>query len=649
LLLKHLPLEAVGLTAALTLSALLNLVGLNQEGFGNTYYAAAVWSMLQNWHAFIFGAFDSAGFITVDKPPLGLWLQVLSAKLFGFSGLSILAPQAIAGVACVGLVYLLVRRIFGPLAATIAAFVLAVTPITVVTDRNNTMDATLVLVLLLAAYAVSRAAEAGSLRSLLLAAALIGLAFNIKMLQAYPVVPAFGLAYVAFAPLTLRKRASHLLLAAAVLLVVSLSWSVFVDLTPASARPFVGSSGSNSALSLALGYNGLSRITLAIAQHVPALSFLGEAIDLSVAPLRAPGIGNPGVLRLFQGTLADQASWLLGLALIGLLVGWWQAVQRTTASRTQHIGLVVWGGWLLTWSAIFSFSRFYHLYYLIMLGPAIAALSGIGIAAAWQQLRAGRAVARWLLPLALLCAAWLQIQMLHGTPWLPIWATTVLVIGSTISAIAFIAAFAVRHFETPLARTALSVGIAALLVAPLVLSVESVQNGNGGGWLVQAGPNLPGFAGGGAAGAFGRGPAGFGGFGATNAMTFAGSQWNQLDQQLVNYLEQNQGSTQYLVATQTSSYASLFVLNSHQPALALGGYQGWDGVLEPADLQRLVQAGVVRFFYLAPDNNRAPDASLDATADLTNWVQTNCSSVPASTWGGSRSNLQLYDCAPSAT
>jgi hypothetical protein len=195
-----------------------------------------------------------------------------------------------------------------------------------------------------------------------------------------------------------------------------------------------------------------------------------------------------------------------------------------------------------------------------------------------------------------------------------------------------------------LGRTALSVGVAALLAAPLALSVQSVQNGNGGGWLVQAGPSFGGGFGG------PGGPRGFGG-GATQATTFAGSQWTNIDTALLRYLEAHQGTAEYLVATQTSSYASLFILNSDQPALALGGYQGWDRVLDPAQLQQFVQSGRVRFFYVSPDNTRGADASLDATADLTAWVQSNCSTVPATTWGGasSRSNLQLYDCASSAT
>jgi 4-amino-4-deoxy-L-arabinose transferase-like glycosyltransferase len=227
--------ERSALAAILLLSAALRLVWLDREGYGNTYYAAAGWSMLQNWRAFLFAAFDAGGFVTVDKPPVGLWVQALSARLLGFSGPALLLPQALAGVASVALVWWLVRRTFGRWAGLAAAAVRAVTPITVVTARNNTMDSQLVLALLLAAWALSRAAESGRLRPLLLAAALVGLGFNIKMLQACPVVPAFALAYGLFAPLPRRTRLARLALAAGVLLLVSLSWSLVVDLIPARA------------------------------------------------------------------------------------------------------------------------------------------------------------------------------------------------------------------------------------------------------------------------------------------------------------------------------------------------------------------------------------------------------------------------------
>jgi 4-amino-4-deoxy-L-arabinose transferase-like glycosyltransferase len=314
----------LALAAILVLATGLNVVGLDREAYANTYYAAAIKSMLTSWRAFFFASFDSAGFVTVDKPPVGLWVQAASAKLFGFTGLSLLLPQAIAGVLAVALLFWLVRRAYGTSAGLLAALTLAVTPIAVVTNRNNTMDAQLVLALLLAVWAATVAAERGRLGSLLLCAVLMGLAYNIKMLQAFLVLPGLWCAYLLWSPIGLRARLGHLALATVVLLGVSLSWSAVVDLTPAAERPYVGSSGSNSALSLALGYNGLGRLTHAVASRLPIPWLDGLTVDLTAAPGFASGIGSPGLLRLFNDGLAGQASWLLPLAGVGLVMAGWQ-------------------------------------------------------------------------------------------------------------------------------------------------------------------------------------------------------------------------------------------------------------------------------------------------------------------------------------
>ncbi|GHO53169.1 glycosyltransferase family 39 protein [Ktedonobacter robiniae] len=216
--------------------------------------------MLDSWHNFFFVSFDPGGFVTLDKPPLGFWLQAASAKLFGFSPFSILLPQALAGVLAVVVLYWLVRRHFGEVAALLAALALAISPISVVTDRNNTVDGMLILVILLGAWAVMRAAETGKLRWLLLCSVCIGLGFNIKMMQAYLVVPAYGLLYLLAAPKRIWVRLLHLGLAALLMLTISLSWMVVVDQTPTSQRPYVGSTQDNSEFSLALGYNGIQRL-----------------------------------------------------------------------------------------------------------------------------------------------------------------------------------------------------------------------------------------------------------------------------------------------------------------------------------------------------------------------------------------------------
>ncbi|WP_376793590.1 ArnT family glycosyltransferase [Thermogemmatispora sp.] len=250
----------LALAAIALLSVFLNFYQLGANGFGNLYYAAGVRSMLDSWHNFFFVSFDPGGFVTIDKPPLGFWLQVASAKIFGFTPFSVLLPQALAGVLSVLLLYHLVRRHFGTTAGLLAALALAISPISVVTNRNNTIDSTLVLVMLLGAWAVMRAAETGKLRWLLLCALCIGLGFNIKMLEAYLVVPAYGLLYLLAAPRRILVRIGHLALATVLMLAVSFSWALAVDLTPASARPYVGSSQDNSEISLALGYNGIQRL-----------------------------------------------------------------------------------------------------------------------------------------------------------------------------------------------------------------------------------------------------------------------------------------------------------------------------------------------------------------------------------------------------
>jgi 4-amino-4-deoxy-L-arabinose transferase-like glycosyltransferase len=207
----------------LLISIVMNFYELGKNGFGS-YYPAAIRSMLDNWHNFFFVAYDPGGFVSIDKPPVGFWLEATSAKIFGFNSVSILLPQALAGVLSVWLLYYLVRRHFGVVAGLLAALALALNPISILTNRNVTIDSTLTLVLLLGAWTVLKAAETGRLRWLLLTAFIVGIGFNIKTLEAYLVVPAYGLLYLLAAPHRLRKRIGHLALAGVLLLAVSLSW-----------------------------------------------------------------------------------------------------------------------------------------------------------------------------------------------------------------------------------------------------------------------------------------------------------------------------------------------------------------------------------------------------------------------------------------
>lgn len=394
--------QRTALIAVLIVSTFMNFYQLGQDGYANTYYAAAIRSMLDSWHNFFFVSFDPGGFVTVDKPPLGFWLQAASAKIFGFSPFSIFLPQALAGVLAVLVLYILVKRHFGVTAALLAALALAISPISVVTNRNNTIDSTLVLVLLLGAWMVMRAAETGKLRWLLLCAVCIGLGFNIKMMEAYLVVPAFGLLYLLAAPRRFWVRVGHLALALLVVLVLSLSWMVVVDLTPASQRPYVGSTQDNSELSLAIGYNGVQRLLGSFfggGGQAPAGSRSNNSTGQQNAPDTqgfpgagdfpgqegAPGAGNlpgsgtgqppegfegfpganrnnggsignigggnpggmfntgkPGLFRLFNEPLGGQIVWLLPMALLGMLALAWQ--WQPASSEDIEPGTS--GGWL---------------------------------------------------------------------------------------------------------------------------------------------------------------------------------------------------------------------------------------------------------------------------------------------------------------
>src|SRR5215212_2822022 len=380
------------LAAILVLSAFLNLYNLTAEGYGNPYYAAGVKNMLTSWSNFFFVSFDS-GFVSIDKPPLGLWVQAASAWIFGFHGWALLLPQAIAGVLSVALIYNLVRRPFGAVAGLVAALALTLTPIIVSTSRNNTMDMLLVLTVLVAAWAVVRATETGRLRWLLLCALIVGVGFNIKMMQAFLVLPAFYLLYLVAAPVPRLRRFVHLGLATVVLVVVSLSWAVAVDLTPEDQRPFVGSSEHNSALELASGYNGLSRLVGRGNELInPQGGFNLQSASDSQSE-QGPGGGGPGgvgengekgPLRLLDQQLGGQIGWLLPLAVVGLLAAVSQGHLRLPLARKQE-ALVLWGTWLLTMYGFFSVAGMFHRYYLVMLAPAIAALVGIGVVALWKD------------------------------------------------------------------------------------------------------------------------------------------------------------------------------------------------------------------------------------------------------------------------
>lgn len=662
------PWQRVALGVILALAAFLILYQVQINGYGNSYYAAAVRSMLSSWHNFFFVSFDPGGFVSVDKPPLGLWIEALSALVFGFSGFSLLLPQALAGLAGVLLIYHLVRRRFGPTAGLIAALILALTPISVVMSRDNNQDMMMVLFLLLATWWGILATERGKLGWLLLCAVMVGLAFNVKALEAYLVMPALGLLYLLGAPGTWLKRIWHLALALLVLLTLSLSWMVIVDSTPASQRPYVGSSQTNSEIELALGYNGIERITgMRFGNRSVRAISANEASGNGDFPIPTGGGGglmneggSPSPLRLFRVELGGQVSWFLPLALISLFVLAWQTRLRVPLAR-EHQEIALWGVWLVTTGTFFSIASFYHSYYLVIVAPAIAALSGIGLVLMWQEYRERplNDWRTWTLPAALLLTAAEQVYLLtsYGS-----WSTTLtplIVVGCLLAAVGLIVGKLQPRLHMPEApsrivqRAAVILALLTLVLTPLAWSFISDQQASNP-TLPTAGPEL----------ATNDFPMGFGGRNfeafaeqpgfAEIRNSFAGMRGGrgfeqQVDNNLLRYLEQKQGSTRFLFATQSSMTAAPYIIQTGKAVMALGGFTGTDPILDQQSLAALVKQNTVRFFLLPsqqfptslPAEMREQlegmfggngGGMFGSASGITSWVQQNCKIVPNSAW-----------------
>ncbi|MGH2852479.1 MAG: glycosyltransferase family 39 protein, partial [Solirubrobacteraceae bacterium] len=382
----------VALLGVVAFSAVLESVRLGQNGWGNQYYSAAVRSMLGSLHNFFFVSSDPGGLITVDKPPLGLWLQTLSAAVFGFHPLSLLVPEVVCGVLAVVVLYFVVAPRAGVWAGVAAAATLTVFPSFVASARDNNLDALLILLMSLSCLTGLRAIERGSWRWLAATAVLVGLAFDTKTLAAFLVLPGLAVGWLACAPASPRRRVGMLAGATAVLAVVSLVWVVAVQLVPSGDRPYVGGTSNNSELTLSFGHNGLGRVLgerNAPGHIVHAASLAGRRVELTAAqvasgPQRQGGsisaVGAAGPGRLFDHEVGGQGAWMLPLALAGL-VALIAVVWRRRDDR--RIGLLlVGGGWFACEVVVLSIATgIVHPYYVSALGPGVAIMVGAGAAA----------------------------------------------------------------------------------------------------------------------------------------------------------------------------------------------------------------------------------------------------------------------------
>ena len=597
----------LSLLTVVLIAIVFNTAGLNTGGYGNEYYAAAARSMADNWHNFFFGAFDPGGFITVDKPPVFLWADAISVRIFSFSSVSLLIPSAVAGVASVVLLWLIIRRYFGLLAATLASLVLTSTPISVAVDRANVAEPFYILALIGAVGAVLLSIERRHWWIwIALAGVLVGVAFNTKMLAAWIPGPSLALAVVVGVERSWRsswrKWLPRLALLLGTTLIVSASWMVIVDAWPASSRPYVGGSTNNTVEDLVLGYNGLGRIE-------------GSGVGNTGTHLDG---GRPGPLRMFDSANAGMIAWFMPLALIG----WMPSLWLWRKDRVRRAAILAFTGWVLLFGTVFSFSHgIFHSYYTAALTPGIAALAAITVSGTSALAQRNRA---WILAALgpLIVTIWFQFNLVPSVndafDWVPPWTFLAIVIG-----------FSLLTYAALWNRQVTSLGIAVVLVGLLFVPLA---------WLNDQASHASVRA------AFAQSAA-YGGLGSPEDVN-----------QLAHWLRRNNSSAAtWDLAVARAPDASVLIAQDDVAVLPLGGFSGNDPTLTVQEFGRLVTTGKVRFVFLSSTSSTGESDAVSKTllganprgaAYVMSAVQTNCTVVTDSSLPDSYRG-SLFDCAGS--
>jgi 4-amino-4-deoxy-L-arabinose transferase-like glycosyltransferase len=653
------------LLALLAATAVLYLWDLGANGWANSFYSAAVQAGTRSWKAFFFGSSDASNFITVDKPPAFLWPMEISARIFGLHSWSMLAPQALEGVATVGLVYLSVRRWFSARAALLGAAVVALTPVAAMMFRYNNPDAMLALLLTAATYAMIRGLERAQTKWLVLAGALVGFGFITKMMQAFLVLPVLAVVYLLAAPTGWWRRVWQVLALGLSVLVAAGWWVAAVALTPAADRPYVGGSQDNSILNLIFGYNGFGRLTGNESGSVGGGGFGGAMW------------GPTGWTRLFNDSFGNTMSWLLPGALV---MGAVLLVLTVRARRTdrERAALLLWGGSLVSIGLTVSMAQgIIHPYYTVALAPPLGALVGIGTMGLWE--RRASWVGRVGLAAALAVTVVWTCVLLGRTPdWFPALRPFVAVMG-TFGVVAILALPLLRSVPKLAVGLAAVLGLGAAMVVPLFSTVATAATphsgaipsvtpspagglgGPGGAFpggglpgagngRAFAGGNFPGggFAGGGFPGAANPGtgsnglPGGFpggglpgGGFRRGVAGGGPGGILNasQSNPALTRLLQADAARYTWAAATVNSNNAAGYQLASGEPVMAIGGFNGTDPAPTLAQFEKYVADGKVHYFiadggggFGGPGGSANDDAS-----QITAWVESH---FTAQTVGG---------------
>jgi 4-amino-4-deoxy-L-arabinose transferase-like glycosyltransferase len=584
----------------MALALFVNAWGLSKTGYGNTYYAAATRSMTDSWHNFFFVSLDPGGFISVDKPPVFLWVDGISARIFGYSSLSLLMPSAIAGTMSVGLLWLIMRRYFGVLAATIAGLVLALTPISVAVDRLNLPEPFLLLSLIAAAGCALRSLESKRwLWWTIAAGLLVGVAFNTKMLVGWIPGPAIVIAILVGMHgdwwKQYREWIPRLAVFGVVALVASASWMLVVDAWPSASRPYVGGSADNSVYNLAVGYNGIGReqgtnslgnggrppISFAGAQPNGGRPQNGNGRGAPNArgpfaggnPNGAGGIiaGQPGPLRMFDDANGGQIAWFLPFAIIGGVLCLW----RWRGDNLLRANVILWGGWALTFGIVFSNTQgIYHSYYTSALAPGVAAVVGMSCVALPDLIRRHKA---WLIAAILAAAATVYVQLVisHRTVDFYEWVTPFMVATVVIGLVVLVAATWTKRL--PIAA-GMAVVVAGLLLIPGAWSGYEAANASSNTTLPQAGPRNGGAA----------------------SRSFGSLAFDTGTSRLAQWLTQ-QSSTgeKWDLAVSSAQNASTLIAEYNLSVMSIGGFSGSDPTITAAQFGDYVTKGDIRYVLIS--------------------------------------------------
>lgn len=560
----------------------------------NAYYTQLITTMTKSWHAFWVAGFDPNNVSTGTQPPVALWFMAISAKCFGVHAWSLVLPSIGFGVGSVALIYQLVTPTFGRISGRLAALAMTLTPVVVTNLRANNLDMTLLFFLLLGCLFLEKALSQDHLGWLIGSFAMIGIAFNIKLMQAFLILPIMVIIYWLATTTSWRRKLTHLSLAAVTLIALSVVWPLSIDLTTTqmatqtSALQLAFSTNTNQSLLAQSSYTSDTSTTqpqqLANSTTHPnrttATSMTSSATNRP-DPNQATATTTATTQSLVQATVGSQGSWLLPFAILGLFGGlsafreskrkWWQLTNKQQQ-------LLLWAGWLLPIYGLLMIHAF-QADTLVMLAPAIAALFGITLPVL-IRLYHRSTLNNWqyyLLPLAIVTTTSLQAWYVYN--YYALFAWLLLAIGAVISMVL------ISGRQRRAIRWLISLGLLTIAIAPAWWSLT---------------PALA----------------------ATTTTTSTSSASSAtLDTKLLNYLTNNQGTAKYLMATDQTATAAPYMMKTGQPAIALGGYSGKTATLTLSQFKHLVASGQVRFYYTTGNTS--------STA-ITRWIKANAKKIAPS-------------------